>query len=474
MKLARLKSALKKKSALPKIVVMGLAIVAMAVWLKAKPAHQGIEHQPVLVEYINAKVQKNTPRVEGFGLIKPRVKFDGIAEVSGRIIFLNPQLIAGATLSKDTLLARIDDTDYQLALAQAQANIIIYQAQLTELKQNQNSVNKNLALVEKKIEIALREFKRKQNLRNQKSISESQLDNEQQQVLNLRQEKVSLQQQLDILPSQKQSLNAQLNSAIALSQQQQRNIDRTNITLPFSGRISAVKLEKDQFVSQGQLMFSAQGIEQVEIEAQFTLEQLRPFIEMAIQTSGDRPIQLNSLIKDNRLRAQVELALTPGETWPAGVIAFREGLDLQSRTLGVLVRIEKPYENIIPGKRPPLLEGMQASVKLMANAIDTIAVPVSALHLDNIYLVGNDSSLNKISIKPKLIMNSVALFSPQDLLPNSRIITSDLVPAIQGMHLSLQHNIKAQVALDKMQMERSVKEENTSVVAVKNIQAGAK
>lgn len=474
MKLSNLKSALKKKSALPKIVVMGLSVVIMAVWLKAKPAHQGIEHQPVLVEYINAKAHKNIPLVEGFGLIKPRVKFNGIAEVSGRIIFLNPQLIAGTILSKNALLARIDDTDYQLALAQAQANIIIFQAQITELMQNKKSVNKNLALVEGKIEVAQREFKRKKDLRKKNSISESQLDSELQKVLNLRQERVSLQQQLNILPSQKQSLNAQLNSAIALSQQQQRNIDRTNITLPFNGRISAVNLEKDQFVSQGQLMFSVQGIEQVEIEAQFTLEQLRPFIEMAIQTSDDQPIQLSSLIKDNHLRARVELALTPGEIWPASVIAFREGLDLQSRTLGVLVRIEKPYENIIPGKRPPLLEGMQASVKLMAKAIDTIAVPVSALHLDNIYLVGTENTLNKVSIKPKLIMNSVALFSPKDLSPDSRIITSDLVPALQGMHLSLQHNTRTQVALSEMQVNENAKKENTNALAIEKIQAGAK
>ena len=442
-----LKDALTKKSALPKIAVLGLSIIILAVVLKSTPPHQEAQHQAIHVEYIDAIAQLNTPNIKGFGIIKPSTRLNSVAEISGRIVYLNPQLVAGATLEEGTLLARIDATDYQLAFAQAQANVAMTQSQLVELKQNKKSIEENLLLVQQKLKFAQQELTRKQQLLANKSISASQVDGERQKVLQLRQELVSLQQTQAVLPSQKDSLNAMLSSAVAAAQQQQRNIDRADISLPFGGRISAVAIEKDQFVTLGQPLFSAHGIEQVEIDAQFTLEQMRPFIELVTQTPNLTPSAMANIIKDNHISATINLAITPNQSWQGEVINFGEGIDPHSRTIGVLVRIDNPYQGIIPGIRPPLLEGMQANVILTGRAQKTVAVPVSALQLNQLYLASNDNTLIKLNAKPRLIMDSVALFAEETLAANSRVIISDIVPAINGMPLTLQHNDQMQLQL---------------------------
>ena len=460
MKIDGLKSALKgallKKSALPKITLAGLAIVALAVVLKSTPPHQVSQHQAIEVEYINVIAQLNTPNIKGYGIVKPSTHLNSVAEVSGRIVYINPELVAGSTLLKGTLLARTDATDYQLALTQAQANVAMSQSLLVELSHNTKSIQENLNLVQEKLKFAQQELTRKQQLLSNKSISASQVDNERQKVLQLRQELVSLQQTQSILPSQKSSLEASLSSAKAAVLQQQLNIDRTEIILPFNGRISYVAIEKDQFVALGQALFTAHGMEQVEIEAQFTLEQMRPFMAVVTQTANP---STGNIIKDNHITATVKIAITPEQTWQGEVINFAQSIDPDSRTIGVLVRVDNPYQGIIPGKRPPLLDGMQASIILSGYANKTLAVPVSALQLNTLYLAASDNTLMKINATPKLIMDSVALFSEESLPSNSRVIISDIVPAINGMPLILKHNEHMQTTLNKNIQKKPEKNE---------------
>lgn len=474
-----------------------MAAFGVLMLIVAKLTTSGPQQHPDVETSVSVLLQPLTqqsiePRVSGYGVVRPAVDFSSIAEVSARVVWISDKLNAGALIGQGEPVVRLDDTDYQLALTQARAQQHMIDAQLTELASSQRHLQQRLSLVKKKVTLAQQELQRKQNLAQQNALSLSQLDAEQQKLIGLQQEQLSLQQQLDAIPIQRDILQAQRQSAVATIQQQQRNIDRTRIVMPFNGRIRSVEVELDSFKNQGQRLFEAIGVDQVEVEAQFSLDSLRPFIELAFQPNADSEknnINTNTTIKTTTntstqnthtkadqttgrrlnpdiadklieygLKAELTLALTPGQRWQGKVVSLRESLDPNSHTLGALIRIDAPYQDIIPGKRPPLLAGMQLQASLIGRPKTLISVPLSALHASQsdqantqLYLAyplaesvntttGNISHrLKKLPLKPALLSSGEALFTPQQLASaiqqKAQLVLSDISPAIDDMAL---------------------------------------
>lgn len=457
------------KKALPMIAALGVLAIVIAKNSAEPPAIKPVKEIAVAVSLMPLQRQLISPSVSGYGVVKAAVELQQTAEVSARVTFINKSLIAGSAIKRGELLIQLDDKDYRLALTQSQAQQENISAQQNELATNESSLLQRLQLVNNKIGLAQQELKRKQDLAKQQSLSASQLQAEQQKLIGLQQEAASIDQQVQALPAKKQSLAAQLESAKAAVNQQQRNIERTKIVMPFDGRIRSVDIEKDEFVNQGQSLFQAIGIDQVEIEAQFSLDKLRPFIELAfgkvmaqsgnnIDNSDGRNI--GDMIKRAGLTARISVPMAAGEFWHGEVVTIRETLDPASYTLGAVIRVSKHYEGIIPGKRPPLLAGLQVKAELMTPETELISVPLSALHTGNnlpgepqhwLYMAKPEIKKdNNTSVKnlyrlfkkpqsPLLISEGAALFHPQQFEALSQqgyqIVMNDLTPAINNMLL---------------------------------------
>jgi hypothetical protein len=107
-----------------------------------------------------------------------------------------------------------------------------------------------------------------------------------------------------------------------------------------------------------------------------------------------------------------------------------------------VVVVDKPYEGIIPGKRPPLLKGMYTSVEFFAPARPTLVLPRKAVHQGRVYIA---TEKNKLAIRAVDV-----LFTQGDLVVLSdrvsdapdagiqlgdKLIISDVVPVMEGMPL---------------------------------------
>ncbi|CAM3592986.1 efflux RND transporter periplasmic adaptor subunit [Parendozoicomonas haliclonae] len=455
----RLPAFLSSKWALPGIAAGGLLVLIAAGKLASGPQHSEQQETPLPVEIQVLTVVEHEPSVSGHGIVKASVELQQIAEVAARVVWVSPALVQGAILAEGEVLVQLDDTDYQLAMDQALAQHKMVNAQQQELLSSEVNLGRRLELVSEKVVLAEKELTRRQQLAKQGSLSQSQLDVEQQKFIGLQQEQSSLEQQLDALPSHKQNLAAQLASAEATIAQQQRNIDRTRITMPVNGRIRSVSVEVDAFKAQGQVLFEAIGMEQVEIEAQFSLEKLRPFYQLAFDGQTISHLSLNELaekLKNTGLRARISLPVAPGEHWQGKVVALREGLNPGSHTMGVVIHVDQPYGDIVPGQRPPLLAELQVDVELIGEVQPLVSVPLSALHstasgqaLFLAYPRANTKEDNSIShrlhkqlVTPKLLSGDHALFTAQQLqsLINDKaeLVLSDIAPAIEGMALSAQ------------------------------------
>ena len=82
---------------------------------------QDSEYLIPLVEVLIAEAETTTLDIVAFGEVRPRSTSSIVAEVSARVTFVSDQLYRGAFFEHGDVLLRLDDTDYQIALAASEA-----------------------------------------------------------------------------------------------------------------------------------------------------------------------------------------------------------------------------------------------------------------------------------------------------------------------------------------------------------------
>lgn len=101
------------------------------------------------VDVISLQQLPLAPVVTGFGRVKPKVEWQAIAEVSGKVVYRHPGLEKGRVLDAGTTLLKIDPLDYELRLAQAEADVSSSQAQLAKLAQEEQNLKTTLKIEKK-------------------------------------------------------------------------------------------------------------------------------------------------------------------------------------------------------------------------------------------------------------------------------------------------------------------------------------
>ena len=178
------------------------------------PPSEPIQH----VRVIEVPKTNVIPRALAYGNVQPSTVWEAVAEVSGKIIEKHPQLQQGSLLKSDELLLRIDPTDYELAIAQGEANQQSIQAQLEELNIKETNTRVSLQIEQRILEVAQQELNRLRELLKRKVISTDAVDKQERTILTQNQQVQSLQNSLNLLPAERQILTAQL--AVAKTQLQ--------------------------------------------------------------------------------------------------------------------------------------------------------------------------------------------------------------------------------------------------------------
>ncbi|MEH6626706.1 MAG: hypothetical protein V7739_09685 [Motiliproteus sp.] len=440
--------------ALPLMVVISVAIAVFII--KSRPAmeHQASVREGVPVTTIQLQSHSIRPSVLGYGEVYPDVLLDMRTEVSGKIVFVHPQLKKGAILPADTLVVRIDDANYRLALKQAEASLAQNRANLEEQKLADQDAKLDLQLAKDKLKLSETELKRFEKLLSKGSIARSSADNQRSTTLLIRQEVQTLQNKLDTMPYTTEVLKAQIEISESEVATQKLNLQRTEVRLPFDARISTVSSEASQFVSQGSTLFLAQTIDKVLVNAQFSLPQIRLLsrgFDMepgAFQQLLGNEKNSRSLIERLGLSAKIRLAGDDlGTLWDAQVERISNNLDPASRTLGVIISVNDPYQKAKPGVKPPLMEGMYMEVELWGAPQSYLLVPRDALHEGELYLADSQQQLKRVAVNGYPQQQMLLLDPTEGLDTNSRVITSDIFPAVQGMSLSPSEDSTAQTSM---------------------------
>ena len=428
-------------------LIFGGAIFLVVNKVKTKPPieHEELSYPVKAVEVITIKQIPFRARALAFGNVEPATVLKAKSEVSGKVSYIHPKLKKGASLKKGTVVLRIEPTTYKLTLNQSQAGLAGSQSTLAQLNAEEKSTKRSLNIAQKNLNVGMKELNRIKSLWGKRLIARSTLDKEEQKILTLRQQVQDIQGKLSSYKSRKTATRAQIKQSKSQVDQSKDKLGRTSIRLPFDARIGTVSVDKGEFVPAGGLLYEALGVQAVEINAQLPTKQFGPLVSVLGKKSGKSSINLSSpesvqaALSNMNLEARVRLVGDSSEAtiWDGKLVRLSESVDPTRDTLGLVIVVDKPYEGIIPGKRPPLLKGMYTSVELLSPASLTLVLPRKAVHQGRIYIATEDNTLD---IKPVHILfqegNMLVLDSSKDShLIGKKLIISDVIPVMLGMPL---------------------------------------
>jgi RND family efflux transporter MFP subunit len=403
-------------------VVIGILILMVMTGGKQPPQKAERGEPSRAVRVVKALSVDLVPQAEGYGAVQPAQVWTAVAQVSGRIIEMHPRLRGGEIIPAGEILYRIDPVDYELNLAQANA-------ELAELEIQEQNARASLAIEQNNLSISRRELERIRKLVNKGTASQSNVDESERAMLGTQTLVQNMQNTLALIPSQRKVLEARVAQA-------ERDLAQTTVAAPFNMRVANLKIEQAQYVSLGQNLFEGDAVDRVEVVAQVAMSSLRNLFIGRPDIIGN-VAQLNENIAEfTGFRPLIRLDLGNHiAEWKAEFVRISDNVDQQTRTIGIVVAVDAPLGKVKPGYRPPLSKGMFVQVLLRGHTQPgRIVVPRAAIRDNKILLIDAENRLQTNSVKVLFNQGPLSVIEG-GVREGDPIVVSDLVPAVDGMLL---------------------------------------
>lgn len=422
------------------LVAVGAGILAYMVATSQPPERTALAERSTPVRVIVAQTREIAPRIVGFGLVSPARTFEAIAQVAGTVEHIHPRLQKGAILPAGSVLLRLSPADFNLAIAQARANIRAAEARLAELEVSEANQVSALKIETEALALKAADLERAEMLFANGTIPQTTRDAARAAHLAQRQKVQSVESSLALLPTQRAVQTEQIAVYRASLETAQLNLARTELTLPFIARVASISVETGQFLRSGQTAAVLDGIAAAEIEAQVPIAAMRTLLQSSRSDVGAMaidPSALTDVLHSLGLTAEVHLRVGDGVlAWPATVDRISDAIDVKTGTLGVIVRVETAYSDFKPGERPPLTKGMFVEVSLKGQPLSGIVVPRSALRDGQVLVADADDRLRLVPVVSRLVQDGIAVIS-EGVEPGTRIVVSAPSPVMDGMLLDV-------------------------------------
>jgi RND family efflux transporter MFP subunit len=427
---------LKHKLLIIPAIIVGVAIFVLLVKNRAQPEKKPLAETARAVRIIEVPQISVTPTLTGTGTVRPSQVWNGVAQVSGKIVEMNPQLKKGAVIQAGETLLKIDPSDYELAIEQAKTSIEATQAQIAESKVKENNSRASLKIEEEALSIAREELERKRKLVKQGTVTRSDVEKEERNVLAQQQSVQTLTNTINLIPAERRRLQADIDRLNAQLKEAELNLERTTITMPFNGRIAESNVEIKQYVRQGEILVVADGIEKAEVEVDLPMDRITGLIQSDRVVNVDE-VRTRGVGEVLGLSATVMLRRNDNITrWDRKIVRTSDTLDTRTRTVGFIIEVDNPYKNVQPGIRPPLIKGMFVEVEIRGTSSPgKLVIPRSALNDHHVYVVNNENRLERRMVTVQL-RGADYVVVQEGLTAAERIVISDLSPAIDGMLLN--------------------------------------
>jgi len=379
-----MKNSMLVKSGLPLIIVLVSILIMVGLVSSRKPPEQvPVDIPAFLVDAKEIQSESVSFIVNSQGNVVPRNKTALSAQVSGQVVSLSDNFIAGGTFKKGDVLATLEQDDYKTDLKLAEAELAQAQAALQE-------------------EIA-RGKVAEQEWRSVNSVAPPELG--------LRKPQLAKEQ-------------ANVKAAEAKLERAKRNLARTQITAPYNGLVVERNIDLGQFVTMGALVGTIYSTDTAEVRLPITDRDLM-FVNIASQSTDGAPVSLKASVGGITRR------------WEGKLVRSEGVLDTGSRVVYAIVEVSDPY-NRKGSHSVPLRFGQFVEAEITSRQNEALMVlPRSILRLDNTVLTVNEN--REIDIKPVEVARTTAkeVFIRSGIEEGALVVTSAVPNPYNGMKVRL-------------------------------------
>ncbi|MEM1110311.1 MAG: efflux RND transporter periplasmic adaptor subunit [Pseudomonadota bacterium] len=324
------------------ILVSGMTLTYL-IWT-GKPVPASVAPPPpgpAVVDVMAAEPQLRQLEVRTQGTVRPLREMNLVSEVAGRVESVAQRFAEGSFFARNDTLARIEDVDYELAIAQAQSDVAAAEQRVAE------------------------EMGRsRQASREWRELGSSEAN------------------ELFLRKPQLAAAKASLVAAKANLASAQLDLERTQLTMPFNGRVIQKHVDMGQYVTPGTTVARIYDTDVAEIRLPLTDRQVALL---------DLPLSYDEQIERRESGAPVTFsARFAGELWQwQGVVVRTDAsIDVNSRVVYAVAEVPRPFAREEGSGRPPLSPGLFVDATITGRAMEHVSVlPRSALRSNQAVMV---------------------------------------------------------------------------------------
>ncbi len=346
------------------VVVLAISMGVAFFLIKTAPPPKRSPSTPVVpvVEVLEVAPSDYQVVVNTTGTVKPHIQSDLVAEVAGPVIYISPNFTNGGFIEQGELLVRLDQAEYQYAVANTRAALSGVEARLLELDTTAENLKKSLAIEAQQLALAERQMMRHAKLRQQRTISQSTLDESEREFL-LRQSSLQgLKNSLELIPAQRRILQAERKLKQAQLASARLNLERTRIRAPYTGRVLERRVNVGQSVSKGSVLAAIYAVDYVEVRLPIT-DRDAAFLTLPEGRAGEP-----------QLAVTLSVSIAGRDYRWHGQIMRTEGMvDARTRQRFLIAQVDNPHAPA-HDDHPPLLVGQFVEAEIPGRLLQEVFV----------------------------------------------------------------------------------------------------
>ncbi len=367
------------------LLVIAITIVLAFVLVQTKPNVEATPEppRPRVVTVTDVTEGDATLTVTSQGEVSARVDIALVAEVAGRVVFVSPEFTEGGSFEPGQALLKIDDRDYKVAVANAEAEVARQKVLVDQGHADARVARQQLAGV---------------------NASD-----------------------LGLKKPQLAQAQAGLAAAQASLEQAEINLARTQVGLPYKGRVREDLVGLGQFVTAGTALASTFATDSVQVRLPLTDRQLAALglpIGFTANDESALPVKLSALV------AGVQ------RQWQARLTRVDPSFDPLTRVIYAVAEVDAPYgEQTVFESGAPLAVGLFVDAEIRGQTIQqAMTIPRQALRAGNRVYVVNQGALEIRTVEVEHSNRQSAVIA-KGLALGEQVITSPVRDPINGLRV---------------------------------------
>ena len=382
------------KFMLPLILIIGsvLVVIALVVVQKSQSAERKEDtEKAVLVDTIDAELVSLNFSIRSQGSVKPRTETTLVSEVSGKIVSVAPEFVAGGFFRKGDVLLQIDPSDYNTNLKRAEAALASRKAKLAdETARSEQALKdwKNLGRQGEPTDLALRK-------------------------------------------PQMADAMANVSAAEADVQKARRDLERTRITVPYDGLVRQKSVDIGQYVTPGTRLGVTFAVDYAEVRLPLTNKDLN-YLDLPSETE---------VKNSNKSYPPVTLSAENGGSlneWQARIVRTEGVVDETSRVVYAVAQVVDPYGVLGQSHQQELKIGTFVNAQIEGLPAENVVVlPRYVLRADHTVLISDEN--NELQILPVTVLRAEPkkVYLSEGIEGGTKVVTTTLDAPVPGTNLAI-------------------------------------